>query len=52
MSLVLWCLLTGAVVALVSGHVRLGMIFALVLGMYLGTTVLGSAFVTFLQLRG
>lgn len=50
MGVVFWCLLSGAVVALVSGHTRLGMVLALLVGLILGTTVAGSQLVGFLQL--
>lgn len=50
MGLIFWCLLSGAVVALFSGHTRIGMILALLVGLILGTTVTGSQLVGFLQL--
>jgi hypothetical protein len=44
------CLLTGAVVALVSGHTRLGMVLALVVGIMIGDGTASRALVEFLQL--
>lgn len=48
--MIFWCLLSGAIVALVSGHTRLGMVLALLVGLVLGTTDAGSHLVGFLQL--
>jgi hypothetical protein len=50
MGLVFWCMLSGAVASLFSGHTRLGMVLALGVGMILGTTVAGAQVVGFLQL--
>jgi len=50
MPVIFLCLLTGAVVALVSGHTRLGMLLALVVGIMIGTTDAGRSLVGFLQL--